>query len=267
MVAITREGPVTVFKMGRDSIAKTIRYFVHSFLFEDTLIDTGPFHVCGEFLPLLERYGVARIINTHQHEDHSGNNGPIQDKFRVPLYAHPDALPFLANPKEMNLNITQHIFWKLPEPSRGEPIGSTVRSAHHVLEVIHTPGHTRDHICLYEPENKLLFAGDLYCGMVKYFREEEDYDQIISSLRTVHKLDFHTMFCCLKGTVAEGRGAIKRKIDFMERLREQALELQRMGVSSARIRKKLLGAEGAIYYATRGKFSKQHVIDSALRTA
>lgn len=267
MIIITQEGPVTVFKMGRDIIAKTIKYFVHSFLFEDTLIDTGPFHVCDEFLSVLEHYRVARIISTHQHEDHTGNNAPIQKKFNVPLYAHPDALHFLAHPKEMNLNLTQHIFWKLPEPSYGTPIGKTIQTEHHVLDIIHTPGHTRDHICLYEPENKLLFTGDMYCGMVKYFRKEENFSQILSSLKILHKLECKTLFCCLKGAVTEGRNAIKRKIDFMEKLQEQAMELHRKGASPEQVRKKLLGPEGYIYYATRGKFSKQHVIDSALGVA
>ncbi len=31
-----------------------------------------------------------------------------------------------------------------------------------VLQVIHTPGHTPGHICLYEPENQIIFSGDLF---------------------------------------------------------------------------------------------------------
>ena len=39
-----------------------------------------------------------------------------------------------------------------PGPSRGQPIGEWVETDRYRFQVIHTPGHSPDHICLFEPE-------------------------------------------------------------------------------------------------------------------
>ena len=38
--------------------------------------------------------------------------------------------------------------------------GERLQAGPHLLEVIHTPGHTRGDICLYERQNHILFSGD-----------------------------------------------------------------------------------------------------------
>lgn len=68
---------VTTYKMGR-SIGKYVPYFVHAFLVEDTLIDTGTVFAGAEFLDALKGREIKQIINTHDHEDHTGNNHLIQ---------------------------------------------------------------------------------------------------------------------------------------------------------------------------------------------
>ena len=47
-----------------------------------------------------------------------------------------------------------------PDPTRRVRHGSPIRLAGRDWLVVHTPGHTLDHLCLYDPENGLLLSGD-----------------------------------------------------------------------------------------------------------
>ncbi len=47
-----------------------------------------------------------------------------------------------------------------PEPSVRVVDGQTIRLARRDWFAIHTPGHTHDHLCLFDPEQGVLFTGD-----------------------------------------------------------------------------------------------------------
>ena len=47
-----------------------------------------------------------------------------------------------------------------PDPTRRVQHGASIRLAGREWQVIHTPGHTLDHLCLYDPENGVLLSGD-----------------------------------------------------------------------------------------------------------
>lgn len=267
MIKIRRFGEVTDFCMGR-TIGPVVPYAVHAFLVGDTLIDTGTIHARTEFLEALKGSRISAIINTHHHEDHIGNNRALRDTFGASIHAHEKALPFLADPKDIRLKIYQHIVWGLPEKSEGSALGSRIPCGNHIFEVIHTPGHSADHVCLYDPDTGWLFTGDIFCGrIVRYLRRDEDFKEILSSLKRLRELDITTIFCSLKGIVEDGKEAIEAKISFMERLAAQVSDLHGRGYPPRRIRRELLGREDAMYYLSTAHFSKEHVIESILSPA
>jgi glyoxylase-like metal-dependent hydrolase (beta-lactamase superfamily II) len=47
-----------------------------------------------------------------------------------------------------------------PEPSRRVHHGEHLRLANREWQVLHTPGHTVDHLCLFDPETGTLLSGD-----------------------------------------------------------------------------------------------------------
>jgi glyoxylase-like metal-dependent hydrolase (beta-lactamase superfamily II) len=58
-----------------------------------------------------------------------------------------------------------------------------------VLEIISTPGHTPDAICLIDRENGLLFTGDTYYpGPIWLFRPETDLDAYVASVKRLAAL-------------------------------------------------------------------------------
>ena len=256
MLSTKQSGDVTAICMGR-SIGKFVPYKVHAFLIGDTLIDTGTIYAQREFAELLKGCHISTIINTHHHEDHIGNNRFVQDMFASTIYAHPDALG--------NLRFYQRFVWDCPEPSQGKPIGYSITCSGHTFEVLQTPGHCPDHICLYEPRQKWLFTGDIFCGKtIKYLRADENFHTTLSSLKHLATLDVKTVFCCLKGIVYKGKAALESKINSMEDIKATVIDLYGKGNSPAKIKKMVLGREDAMFYLSNGHFSKQHVIDSIL---
>jgi len=255
---------LTIYKMGR-SIGKFVPYFVHCFLLEDTLIDTGTGFAGSEFLSALQGKKVNRIVNTHYHEDHTGNNYMLQQKHAARIFAHRDSIPNIENPRNVKLKLYQKWIWGYPEGSATEAIGDHLYIGSHPFRVIPCDGHSAGHICLYEPHKKWLFTGDMFCGIRNiYLRRDEDFNQILLSLEDLSKLKIDTIFCSLKGVVTGGGNALSEKIKYMKNLKKEILSLHRQGMPADKVRNKLLGKEDMMFYVTGGHFSKQYLINNVL---
>ena len=253
-----------IYKMGR-SIGKFVPYTVHSFLLADTLIDTGTKFARPEFLSALEGRQINRVINTHYHEDHIGNNHSIQEKYSAEVLAHRDSIPYIENPGKVKLKLYQKHIWDYPEGSRVKAIGDSIEIGRHRFQVIHVLGHSPGHICLYEPQKKWLFAGDMFCGIKNiYLRRDEDFNLMLKSLENLTRLEIDTIFCCLKGVVTDGNKALAAKIKYMKDLREKIWSLHDAGLTARQIRNKLLGREDLMYLVTGGHFSKQFLVSNIL---
>lgn len=257
-------GSVTVFRTGRN-VGKMVLYYVHCFLIGDILIDTSTTYVGQELLAALQNQTFSSIINTHHHEDHTGNNLLLQQSFGAKIYAHPIAIPLINKPQESRQRFYLRFLWNYPQPSQGVPLGDIFESDIYSLRIIHTPGHSLDHICLYEPKEKLLFTGDLFCGeRVKNLRRDEDFNQILDSLHQLTNLDIATIFCSVSGAIPNGNQTLARKIAFMEDLQSRVRIQHQEGQSPVAIRRQLLGKENSMYWLSNGHFSKQNLVDSIL---
>jgi len=91
-----------------------------------------------------EGWNITQILNTHEHRDHTGGNGPMVQETGAPIIAHKNAKARIA------------------EMSRGLSAGDIVKVGKTVeLEALDTPGHTMSHVCLLSHTDKpALFCGD-----------------------------------------------------------------------------------------------------------
>ncbi len=89
-------------------------------------------------------WDITQILNTHEHGDHTGGNGPVVEKTGAKILAH-------KNAKD-----------KIPGMSRALAAGDVVKIGKTVeLEVLDTPGHTMSHVCLRShTDQPALFCGD-----------------------------------------------------------------------------------------------------------
>ena len=206
---------------------------------------------------------VQTVVLSHAHEDHAGANSRLQARGLTPL-AHPLAIDILAHPPSQRPY--QRITWGRLPTSIARPIGDDVATRQFHFRVLSTPGHSADHLSLFEDRTGWLFAGDLYLSAhVKVLREDENPHQTIASLQTVLGLPVTALFCASGKIVEDGRGALQRKLDFLERLRDEAHDRQARGMDARRIRIELLGRETWWPLITGGHFSEQNLIDALLR--
>lgn len=124
-------------------------------------IDPGPQD--AEHLQRLWRAAggdIRMIVCTHSHPDHSPGAAPLQ----ALVAAHGrDAPPILGLPSAPTARAASHF---VPDRalSNGELLRLSGRALDgeitHTLEVVHTPGHAANHLCLLLREDGLLFSGD-----------------------------------------------------------------------------------------------------------
>ena len=265
MINIQNYGEITQFIMGR-LMGGQLVYSMACYYVDGLLIDTGPVHVADEIENAFAGYPVNIIVNTHHHEDHIGNNIVFQQKLGVKkTFAHHLAVPLIKNPTLWidRLRSYQHLAWGEPPASQVLPLGDMIKTSQHEFKIIHTPGHSHDHICLFEPQQGWLFAGDVFVReKVPTLRSDEDVSIMLTSLHKLLEYEFSTLFCSSGMVVTDARDAVRRKILYWEELREKVRELYELGIEADEIRAGLLGRETVLYEPTEGDFGKINLVMS-----
>lgn len=130
------------------------------------LVDVGnAFDVVGAVREHVDE--LDAVVLTHTHPDHVGNLADVRSSFDVDVWGY-DAMP------------------EGIDHAIGD--GETVALGDHDYEVLHTPGHKNDHICLYSQASLVLFAGDLVFANGGFGRtdlEEGDRSLLVESIRRV----------------------------------------------------------------------------------
>lgn len=229
-----------------------------------TLIDTGPVNQWRFVRRFVREKPLCRVLITHHHEDHSGNGANLQREFGVPVFVPPLGQPLLRDGYPMHLY--RRIFWGTPGRFDGVPMPEEIEFEDGLtLRAVHTAGHAEDMTCLLEPNRGWLFSGDLFiAATTRYLRTDEDYDEILRSLRLVLTHEFDTVFCAHRGVMPGGRAAIQAKLDALEALREQSRSLHQQGKSLRKITAALLGREDIVTWLSQGHFSKKNLIRGSL---
>lgn len=112
---------------------------------------------------------IGHVINTHGHPDHINGNDRAVELTGARVAAHPDCP---ARP-DVPLADGQEL-----------PIGDLR------LSFLYTPGHSEDHLVVYESTHRLLITGDLlFVGKVGGTRKDEEarieWDSLQRLLRTI----------------------------------------------------------------------------------
>jgi glyoxylase-like metal-dependent hydrolase (beta-lactamase superfamily II) len=265
MIQIDDIGEVKKFRLARSIMGRGV-YFTTSYWIDGLVVDSGCAYTVKELLSALDNLPVRLVINTHSHEDHIGGNAAIQSKYRLKAMVHPLGIPVLGAPKEQRpLHLYQKFMWGYPAPSRACGLSDSVETENHRFDVMHTPGHSADHICLYEPTKGWIFTGDAYIGgLDRALRRDYDIWQIIASLKKIADRDPNVLFPGSGHVRRQPKKEIINKIEYLIELGEKILTLHEKGLSYRQIRKRLLGREMPLAYFTAGHFSGENLVRSYL---
>jgi glyoxylase-like metal-dependent hydrolase (beta-lactamase superfamily II) len=190
------------------------------------LVDAGFPGQLSLFRQELERVGMSinrlnRIIVTHQDRDHIGGLAEIANAAGkdVRILAHAREKPFIQG-DELFVKSVHRTNPPPPIPPfdrvkvTGELADGDVLPFAGGVVVIHTPGHSPGHICLYHEKSKTLVSGDalnLVEDQLTGPNSQFTHDLIAAtaSLKKLSRFDIQTVICYHGGVF---RGDVNRRI-------------------------------------------------------
>lgn len=263
MLIATEYERVTQIKMSRFPEVKP-PYCVSAYLVDGLLIDSGPAHTAEELADFLKDKELKTVVNTHYHEDHIAANTLLRERYGAELSAYPLAVNKINQPA--TLYPYQEEVWGYPIPSQVKEIGDNVTTQQFRFEVIHTPGHDRDHICLFEKSQGWLFSGDLFVTTrPNVARPQEDQWQVVADLKKVRDLTPRVLFPAPGSIVTEPMAALEQTIQYLEELGHRVTELNDKGLSPVEIRQQIFGNENPLAELTQQQFSSLNLVKSYLK--
>lgn len=103
---------------------------------------------------------VTKLLQTHAHIDHIAGLVQMKALTGAPIYLHPADAPLYSTASQQGRMFGLRI--EDPPPFDEELAeGDVVELGALRLRVLFTPGHAPGHVCFYEPEEHVLFGGDL----------------------------------------------------------------------------------------------------------
>ncbi len=175
------------------------------------LIDPGHEHLFSHVLQGLQGLGtevseINTVLITHGHPDH------LEAAFRL---QHP-ALLAMSREEYRFIKEWAGPYYDIPAPDfylmEGELTLGDV-----TLEVLETPGHSPGSVCLYWPENRVLFTGDVVFnqGIGRTDLPEGSGSRLKESIRRLKDLDVDILLSG-HGDILAGKEAVQQNFRFIE---------------------------------------------------
>lgn len=135
------------------------------------LVDTGMPGKSGEIIDYVkielkrDPHEIKTIVVTHHHYDHTGNLDKLKKITGANVAIHSADADYISGKKSQHgslFMIPIVIFMKIIYRSKPVKADILLQDGDQIgdYRVIHTPGHTSGSICLYNPNNKVIFVGD-----------------------------------------------------------------------------------------------------------
>ncbi len=164
---------------------------------------------------------VSAIWLTHHHPDHVGGVTALVERLGLPVAAHPETAQRVAG--------------------RGIRVDRLLEDGERILlagnppfpvQVFHTPGHARGHLCFLDEEGRSLLAGDMLSTVSTIVIDppEGDMDDYLASLERLHALGPLTLFPAHGAPAKDGPATLEQLIRHRLWREERILEAWQAGV-------------------------------------
>jgi glyoxylase-like metal-dependent hydrolase (beta-lactamase superfamily II) len=193
---------------------------------------------------------VRLVACTHAHSDHYGQAADIVDRAVCELWMHPnhEHMTRAAQDPEAALQrrveiarqsgVPEEPLQAYAEARRGQGFGisriiepdqpllpgTKIDSDLGAWEVYETPGHAPSHVCMFQPEHRMLISGDHLLGRVSLYYDfgysPDPAGEFLNSLDVVEKLDARLClsghgrtFTDVQGHIEANRALVHERID------------------------------------------------------
>ncbi|HEU5139295.1 MAG TPA: MBL fold metallo-hydrolase [Bacillales bacterium] len=260
---ITRKGKIEIVKIPVNPFFRLMS--VYLYFIDGLLVDTGPSARRGTLIPVFKSWDIRQVAVTHYHEDHSGMASWLNRHYTADIFVHEESLGIAD--RTARIPWYREFFSGRRLPFQAKPYPSVIKTPQFRFYPIETPGHTSDHIGLYEPDQGWLFSGDLYITPYpKVFMKEESISDYIETLRKLQRLDYRTVFCGHEGVVSNGKEKMKKKLDYLVKVRDEVFHMHRAGFDDRTIMNKLFPEKVKLEYLSFGSFSRLNLVRSCYRS-
>jgi len=130
-----------------------------------------------------ENLKPVKIVNTHGHFDHIMGNAFVATEWGIKTHIHPQDKPHLERAQKYS-ELFGYSIEQPPLDTIDIDDGDKITFGNSFVTVMHTPGHTRGGVSLYNLEEKFVITGDaLFAGSIgRTDLPGGDYDQLMESL-------------------------------------------------------------------------------------
>lgn len=227
------------------------------------MIDTGMNRrACREAMDAGLKQLKVNLANTdffitHLHADHFGLVGSLATETSKVYFNRPDAARIYAGAwdemvgfaglngfpqDELQAALQNHPGYKYAT-EREWPLtllndGDVLTAGNYRLECVQTPGHTRGHMCLYEPAQKILLSGDhilidITPNIQLWSDTENPLEEYLASLDKVYQMDIALVLPGHRRIMRDCRGRIEELKLHHRRRAEEVLAILNEGPRNA----------------------------------
>lgn len=221
---------------------------------QPTVIETGVAAAAETLLDGLRAVGVdpasvEHVVPSHAHLDHSGGAQALVDAApNATVYLHESMTEWLTDPDrfdhlvESSREALAEAFPEVGAPEGPLPAervqavpdsGTEIDAGERTLEIVHTPGHSPDHVSVWDSDAGLLFANE---ALGRYYPAVDtwvptttlpkfDFDQVAASMERLEAYDVETLVLSHVGVRPDADRAFERARERLATFRERVPEL------------------------------------------
>jgi len=223
-------------------------------------VDTGFPRAERAFRAAVQQLRPRGVVVTHWHEDHAGNT-PALAELGVPMRMHAGCEALLR--ERPAIRFYRRAVWGRTERLRARLEGFDPSP----LAMIEAPGHSPDHLIVWDAERRILVSGDLFLGVKVRVAHEEDESPraLVASLRGAAALEPRLLLDAHRGPVRDAAAQLRAKADWNEELIGQIEQFDAEGAKPAEIVRRLFGGDSLVGFVSGGEYSREGFVRAVLR--
>lgn len=251
MLQVLPHGDVTELRFSTWK-SRAVRMRCSAFVVRGVLIDSGFPDAAPDLLRWIAAHPVHGAIITHYHEDHSGGVAALAAR-GVPVWMSEATRPKVMDPTRVYLY--RRFSWGVAQRvERCAPF--TPPSA---LRVIGAPGHTDDHVVVWDDATGTCVGGDLFIGVkVRVAHRTEHARTTSASLRRIIALRPRRYFDAHRGLLSDPVPLLAAKADWLDATADAAEALMARGLSDGEIARRVLGSDRLGRWFTGGDYTMEN---------